>query len=253
MRTVILAVLFSLPLTVAGAFGQHAVAVSRVAYMSGSDTVDAVLAVPEGTGPFPALVLIHEWWGLNDWIKNNARMFAESGYVALAIDLYRGRVAENADEAHELMRGLPEDRAARDLAAAVRFLKTRADVLPAKIGSIGWCMGGGYSLEAALRNPGLAACVVCYGRLVTDTATVAGLSVPVLGIFGEEDIGIPPKSVNDFTALARGLGKSVDVRIYKAAGHAFMNPNNAKGYRAEAANDAWGRIMKFFNGSMRAR
>ena len=253
MRNIILAVLFFTLVLTSGALSQHAVSVSRVTYLSGSDTVEAVLTVPDGNGPFPALILIHEWWGLNDWIKDNARTFAESGYVALAIDLYRGKVAENPDDAHELMRGLPEDRAARDLASAVHYLKTRGDVLPRKIGSVGWCMGGGYSLEAAVRNPDLAACVICYGRLITDTATIATLAVPVLGIFGEQDLGIPPKDVNNFAVLARGLGKPVDVKIYKDAGHAFMNPNNAKGYRADASKDAWGRIMNFLGGILHPR
>ena len=93
-----------------------------VSYKSGDDTVQAVLYAPEGKGPFPALVVIHEWWGLNEWVKEQAAKLADEGYVTLAIDLYRGRVATTPDEAHEIMRGVPEDRAARDLHAAVEFL-----------------------------------------------------------------------------------------------------------------------------------
>src|SRR5271167_3426619 len=117
-----------------------------VSYKSGDETVNALLYTPPGKGPFPALVVIHEWWGLNDWVKEEASKLADEGYVALAIDLYRGKVATTPDEAHEIMRGVPEDRAKRDLHAAVVYLKSLPEVNKDRIGAIGWCMGGGYSL-----------------------------------------------------------------------------------------------------------
>jgi carboxymethylenebutenolidase len=218
---------------------------STVTYVSGKDTVSAFLAVPEGKSPFPAVMVIHEWWGLNPWVKEGAGKLAQQGYVALAIDLYRGKVAESADEAHQLMRGVPEDRAARDLKAAFDYLKGRKDVVPAKIGSVGWCMGGGYSLEAAVVIPELAASVICYGRLVTDSAALAGINASVLGIFGGTDKGIPPESALEFESTAKGMKKNVSVTVYPEAGHAFMNPNNAGGYREADAVDAWARILAF--------
>jgi carboxymethylenebutenolidase len=218
---------------------------STVSYVSGKDTVSAYLVVPEGKGPFPAVMVIHEWWGLSPWVKEGAETFAKEGYVALAIDLYRGKVAETADDAHQLMRGVPEDRAARDLKAAFEYLKARKDVVPAKIGSVGWCMGGGYSLEAAVMLPGLSACVICYGRLVTDSTAIAGINASVLGIFGGTDKGIPPESALEFEGTAKGMKKSVSVTVYPEAGHAFMNPNNAGGYREADAKDAWTRILAF--------
>ncbi len=112
---------------------------------------------PAGKGPFPALVVIHEWWGLNDWVKGQASKLADQGYVSLAIDLYRGKVATTPDMAHEIMRGVPEDRAKRDLHAAVEFLKSQPNVKKDRIGAIGWCMGGGYALDVALQEPDLAA------------------------------------------------------------------------------------------------
>jgi carboxymethylenebutenolidase len=217
-----------------------------VQYQSGEDTVSGFLALPEGKGPFPALIVIHEWWGLNDWVKDNAKMFAEKGYAALAIDLYRGRVATGADEAHELSRGLPEDRAARDLQAAAAYLKSRSDVKGDRIGSIGWCMGGGYSLQTALNVPDLAACVINYGRLVTDTTLVAKIPCPILGIFGEDDRGIPAESVKKFRALCEKMGKEIKVRIFPGAGHAFINENNKQGYRPKAAHEAWEMTFAFF-------
>ena len=109
--------------------------------------MQALIYTPEGKGPFPGILVIHEWWGLNDWVKEQASKLSDLGYVALAIDLYRGKVATTPDEAHELMRGVPDDRANRDLHAAFEFLKSQSNVKKDRIASIGWCMGGGYSLR----------------------------------------------------------------------------------------------------------
>ena len=113
-----------------------------VTYKSGEETVNGFLALPDGDGRHPAIVVIHEWWGLNDQVKEDAQKLAAQGYVALAVDLYRGKVATTPDEAHELMRGVPDDRGIRDLEAAFAYLAARPDVKPGKIGSVGWCMGG---------------------------------------------------------------------------------------------------------------
>jgi len=219
---------------------------STVSYLSGKDTVSAYLCVPEGTGPFPAVMVIHEWWGLNDWVRQSAGRLSAEGYITLAIDLYRGRAAGSSEEAHELMRGVPEDRAARDLSSAFAYLRGMKSVIPGKIGSVGWCMGGGYSLEAAVTIPELSATVICYGRLVTDSAAIAGIRASMLGIFGARDRGIPEASVRDFEKSGREMGKDINVTIYPRAGHAFMNPGNTDGYRKEDAEDAWGRIVAFF-------
>ncbi len=218
---------------------------STVRYLSGPDTVSAYLAIPDGHGPFPAIIMIHEWWGLNDWIRGNAMKMAQDGYVTLAIDLYRGRSADNPDVAHELMRGLPEDRATRDIVAASEYLKRRPEVDSKRVGSLGWCMGGGYSLVAALNVPDLAACVICYGRLATDSSAVAKIPCPVLGIFGAKDAGITPEDVHAFGELMTRCGKKIDVKEYPDAGHAFMNPNNTSGFKNADAADAWERIQKF--------
>ncbi len=140
-----------------------------VSYKSGDETVQGILYTPAGKGPFPAMVVIHEYWGLNDWVKEQASKLADEGYVSLAVDLYRGRVATTPDMAHEIMRGVPEDRAKRDLHAAFEFLQAQPNVKKDRIGSIGWCMGGGYSLDVALQEPTLAATVINYGHLATDT------------------------------------------------------------------------------------
>src|SRR5271170_7764833 len=153
-------VLLALLLLASSAFASDSKSVS---YKSGDETVQGIVYTPAGKGPFPALIVIHEWWGLNDWVKDQAGKLADQGYVALAVDLYRGKVADNPDLAHELMRGIPEDRATRDLRAAYDFLASLPNVKKNRIGSIGWCMGGGYSLDVALAEPHLAATVINYG------------------------------------------------------------------------------------------
>jgi carboxymethylenebutenolidase len=223
----------------------------EVSYKSGDETVTGMLYTPTGSGPFPGIVVIHEWWGLNDWVKEQASKLADQGYVALAVDLYRGKVADNPNSAHELMRGVPEDRAARDLHAAVEYLKSLPNVKKDRIGSIGWCMGGGYSLDVALQEPTLAAAVINYGHLATDPGQIKKINAAILGNFGGKDQGIPPDDVKKFEAELKNQGKQADIKIYPDAGHAFENPNNKGGYRADDAADAWQRTVKFLNETLK--
>lgn len=211
------------------------------------------IAAPATSGKKPAILVIPEWWGLDDWIRQQTDRFAKQGYVALAVDLYRGRVAKTPDEAHELMRALPEDRAIADLKAAFEYLASRSDVDASRIGAIGWCMGGGYALALAVNEPRLAADVINYGRLVTDPASIAKIKAPILGNFGGKDRGIPVADVNAFADALKKAGKEADLKIYPDAGHAFMNPNNKEGYRADDAADAWQRIDRFFAAKLRAK
>ena len=236
---------FCLTLTLLCTMTAFAATSKSVSYKSGDETVQALLYSPEGKGPFPGFVVIHEYWGLNDWVKEQASKLSDLGYVALAIDLYRGKVATTPDEAHELMRGVPDDRAARDLHAAVEFLKSQPNVKKDRIGSIGWCMGGGYSFNLALQEPTLAADVINYGHLATDPESLKKINAAILGIFGGQDRGIPAEDVKKFEQTLKQLGKKVEIVIYPDAGHAFENPNNKTGYRAEDAADAWKRTVKF--------
>jgi len=216
-----------------------------VSYKSGDETVQAVLYNPAGKGPFPGIIVIHEWWGLNDWVKDQASKLADQGYAALAIDLYRGKVATTPELAHEIMRGVPEDRAQRDLHAAFQFLQAQPNVSKDRIGAIGWCMGGGYSLDVALQEPTLAADVINYGHLATDPEALKKINAPVLGLFGAQDRGITPGDVHRFEAAMKQAGKKIDIKIYDDAGHAFENPNNKAGYRPDDAADAWKRTLSF--------
>ncbi len=247
MKSLLLLLLLSLSLSLSA----FAVDGKAVSYKSGDETVNGVLYTPAGKGPFPALIVIHEWWGLNDWVKEQAGKLADQGYVALAVDLYRGKVADNPELAHELMRGLAEDRATRDLRAAYDYLASQANVRKDRIGSIGWCMGGGYALDTALLEPQLAATVIHYGHLATEPAELKKINAPILGIFGGQDRGITPDDVKKFQQAMEKLGKKIEVKIYPDAGHAFENPGNKQGYRAEDAADAWQRTVAFLGATLK--
>jgi carboxymethylenebutenolidase len=226
---------------------------SAVTFASGAETASGYLAVPSGAGKKPAIVVIQEWWGVNDFIRKKTDEFAREGYVALAPDLYRGKVASDPDTAHQLMRGLPEDRALRDLKGAVAYLRSRPDVDGKRIASIGWCMGGGYSLSLALADPTLSGAVLYYGRLVTEDAAIQALKVPLLGNFGGKDQGIPPESVREFERKARAAGQNVDFKIYPDAGHAFASSPQQPSYRAADAKDADARTEAFLKKVLRGK
>lgn len=251
MKSFLLSLILSLVLSFFSSMPSFAAGGKAVSYKSGDETVNGILYSPAGKGPFPGLIVIHEYWGLNDWVKEQASKLSDQGYVALAIDLYRGKVADNPDLAHELMRGVPTDRAMRDLRAAYDFLAAQPNVRKDRIGSIGWCMGGGYSLDTALAEPGLAATVINYGHLATDTAELKKINAPILGLFGGQDRGITPEDVKKFQQAMEQLGKKIEVKIYPDAGHAFENPNNKQGYRAEDAADAWKRTVEFLGGTLK--
>lgn len=217
-----------------------------VTFKSGTETVSAFVARPDGPGPFPAVIVLHEWWGVDGWIKDQARALAREGYVALALDLYRGKVTTNAEEAHQLMMGTPIDRQTRDMKAAFSYLVGRKDVVRARVAAVGWCMGGRNAFTLAIEEPTLAAAVIYYGALPTDPAAIAKIKAPMLGNFGGDDEGPSPAQAKEFEAAARKAGKTFDLKIYAGAPHAFANPGNPwKGYRKDAANDAWTRTTAF--------
>jgi carboxymethylenebutenolidase len=214
-------------------------------FQRATERVTGFLAVPRVPNCHRAIIVIHEWWGLNEWVKERAANLAANGYVALAVDLYQGKVTADPSEARKLKRGLPEDRAIRDLKAAFDYLAGRPDVNPKHIGSLGWSMGGGLALQLAIHEPRLAACVVNYGPLPTNPVDIQKINAQVLGIFGSTDRGIPPDKVRAFERSMSDVNRPVEIEIYDGAGHAFENPANKSGYRPEATADAWFHILKF--------
>ena len=226
------------------------VVTSRPVYSRADGTdVTGFLARPSDTAldAPPGLIVIHEWWGLNDNIQAMTEKLAEAGYVALAVDLYDGEFAATPDEAQALMQQAMGRKAAltANLESAYRYLRDNQAV--GGVGTIGWCFGGGWSLNAALAMPeAINAAVIYYGQLVTDRDRLATLDMPILGLFGGEDDGIPVADVRDFEETLQSLGKDAEIVVYPGAGHAFANPSGER-YVAEAAEDAWARTLAFLD------
>lgn len=223
-----------------------------VYFTEGTSRMQAYLALPKGEGTHPALIVVHEWWGLVDWVKQQADSLAKHGYIALAVDLYHGKATTDEKVAHQLMSGLADDEAIRTLRDAGDFLRGRSDVRANAIGVIGWCMGGRYAIRLAAADPDIRACVMYYGTPITDEKTIRGIQASILGNFGAEDQGISPGQVREFETALRKAGKKVDFKIYPGAGHAFANVNNPwGGYREAAAKDAWKRTLAFLDRDLR--
>jgi carboxymethylenebutenolidase len=204
----------------------------------------AYLSLPEGaTGPVPGIVVIHEWWGLNDHIRHWTDRLAGLGYAALAIDLYGGKVATTSDEAMTAMKAVDSTRAKEIVAAAVAFLADDPRVKAPKRAVIGWCFGGGWSLETALTHPELDAAVIYYGQLDTDPKVLARIDAEILGIFANQDKGIPPEQVDAFEKGLAEAGKTATIKRYDAE-HAFANPSGPR-YDQEDAAAAWEEVVAF--------
>lgn len=228
----------------AAATKDDAISTQMVKLSRGESNYDCYLARPKGNEPAPGILLIHEWWGLSDWVKQQAERFARQGYVALAVDLYHGQIAADRDHAHELMRGLADDQAVADLKFAFEFLSGHKFTKGKPTGVIGWCMGGGYALQLAVADKRLACTVVCYGKPITDEAQLRRITGPILGIWGATDRGIDVASFKKALAKA-GKDKSATHKIYPGAGHAFLNETNKQGYNKEQAEKAWAEIDAF--------
>ncbi|ASC69632.1 Putative carboxymethylenebutenolidase [Halomicronema hongdechloris C2206] len=196
--------------------------------------------------PRPGIIAIHEWWGLNENIKTTAQRLAGEGYTVLAIDLYNGAVTDTPDQARQLVQAVRDnpDQAQANLQQAYDYLVNEQQA--AKVGTIGWCFGGTWSLQTALLLPqAIDATVIYYGQLVTDASRLEPLQMPILGIFGAEDRSIPLEQVRAFESTLTDLDKSVDVHVYEGAGHAFANPSGQR-YVPEAAAAAWQETLDFF-------
>ena len=228
---------------------QPAVAVSskNVDYATvDGQTVQGFLTQPANVDkPLPGIIAIHEWWGLNDNIKAVSERLAGEGYSVLAVDLYGGQVVDQPAEAKQLLQSVMDnpDPAKENLRQAYEYL-VQEQKAP-RIGSIGWCFGGAWSLNTGLLLPEkLNALVIYYGRLQTDPEILAPLQMPIAGFFGGQDQGIPVKDVKAFESALTGLNKTAEIHIYDDADHAFANPSG-KRYNPEAAQDAWEKTITF--------
>ena len=223
-------------------------ATSTVTFQGDPVTVSAFLAEPPGKTPKPAVVVIHEWWGLNDHIKDIAQRLAREGYVALAPDLYSvlgHTVTKDAGEAAKLMESLPSQQALKDLNAATRYLTTLPCVDPLKIGVIGFCMGGTFALMMAAHNSDIKASVPFYGQ-VPPTDSLKYVVAPILYIHGGLDQWIPQREAERLSQGLKQFGKPGEVKIYPDCPHAFFNDTRPEVYKPQQAQDAWQRVLKFF-------
>lgn len=231
------------------AFGAKAADFANVRYTDAAGTeLYAYLAQPEGAGPFPAVLMVHEWWGLNEEITEMADKLAAEGYVVLAPDTYRGETTALVPRAIFLRVTTPEDRVDEDMLAAFDYLAGLDNVDADRIGVMGFCYGGGVALRHGVENPQIRATINLYGSTIDDPAAFGALlddsAGPVLGIFGAEDQQIPLARVAAFESALQAAGISHTVTIYDGVGHAFVNPESIAA--GGAAAEAWAQILAFF-------
>src|SRR6476660_3868801 len=220
-----------------------------VQFPANGRTESGYFAMPRagrGIGMGPGLIVIQEWWGLVDHIKDLCERFAEQGFVALAPDLYHGESAMSPDEAGKMMMALRIDEAEKDISGAIQYLLQHKAVTSKKVGIVGFCMGGALSLYTATKNANVGACAVFYGIHPNVKPDLPNLQAPVLGIYGERDKSVPPAAVHSLEQQLQSLGKQVEMIIYPNADHAFFNDTRPTVYNADAAADAWRRTIDFF-------
>ncbi|MDA1196396.1 MAG: dienelactone hydrolase family protein [Nanoarchaeota archaeon] len=210
------------------------------------------LSQPLDEGVYPGIIMIHEWWGLNENIEDMARLLANEGYVVLAVDLYDGKVASNSAEAGQYagsVRGNQAE-AVATMHSAAEYLRSLESVSDS-LASMGWCFGGGESLQLALSGENLAATVIYYGSLESDPEVLRVIKQPVLGIFGEDDTSIPVESVHAFNSALDSLAIENEIYIYESVGHAFANPSGIR-YAASETLDAWEKTVAFLDAHLKS-
>jgi len=223
----------------------------NVTFQSNGGQTNGYLATPR-TAKGAGVIVIQEWWGLVDHIKDVCDRFAAEGFVALAPDLYHGQIAKSPDDAGKMMMALRVDDAEKDLQGAINYLLTHAATASSKVGTVGFCMGGALSLYAASKNENVGACVVFYGGHPNVKPDLPNLKSPVLGIYGERDRSVSPAVVHELESKLKELGKSFEYHIYPGADHAFFNDMRPEVYNAEAAADAWTRTVNFLRHNLSA-
>jgi carboxymethylenebutenolidase len=209
------------------------------------------LARPKKGGTYPAVIVIHEIWGLVDHMKDVATRFAREGYVGLAVDLFEGKIVTKLEDGRKFREQFTEEKIVGDLNGAFDYLKNLSYSNPKGIGSIGFCMGGGLSLLLACQNQELAAAVVFYGRNPSPIDRVKTIQCPILCNYAGADMAITESDINLLKQTLTKYKKTFDIKTYPEAPHAFFN-DTRESYRPEAAKDAWARTLRFFNKYLKA-
>ncbi|HEU4509128.1 MAG TPA: dienelactone hydrolase family protein [Pyrinomonadaceae bacterium] len=222
-----------------------------VQFPNNGGSTDGYLSVPD-SGSGPGVIVIQEWWGLVDHIKEVCDRFAAEGFVALAPDLYHGKSTKSPDEAGKLMMALRIDEAEKDMRAAADYLAIQDATTSEKIGVVGFCMGGALALYTATKNPAIGACVVFYGGHPKVHPDLPNLHGPMLGLYADRDDFVTPDSARELERKLKDLGKEVEIRIYPDADHAFFNDSRPEVYNAGAAADAWQRTVEFLRKNLAA-
>jgi carboxymethylenebutenolidase len=229
---------------------------SNTRYISGDGLEQlGYLVAPEEPGRYPAVLLLHEWWGLNAEMTVLADALAAEGYVVFAPDVYRGRLATTVPGALYLRLGTPGEQVSAAVDAALAHLRSLENVDPSRVAALGFCFGGGNALQLALRQPqNLAGTIIYYGSVETEIEAVRPLANqhPILGIFGEADSSIPVTNVRAFEAALNSLNIANEIVIYPGEGHAFLNEHNYN-QPGTAAADAWQRTLTFLAESLAER
>jgi carboxymethylenebutenolidase len=220
-----------------------------VNFKSNGGTCDGYLAVPE-SGSGPGVIVLQEWWGLVDHIKEVCDRYAAEGFVALAPDLYHGESTNSPDDAGKMMMALNIGKTAKDLSGAIDHLLGLDATTSEKVGTVGFCMGGQLSLYAACANPAVGACIIYYGVHPDVHPDIPSLQAPVLGFFAEKDGFVTPEVANALDAQLKDAGKTVETIIYPGADHAFFNDTRAEVYNEADANDTWNRSMAFYRANL---
>jgi carboxymethylenebutenolidase len=209
--------------------------------------VQGYYAAPTTQGDYPGVVLIHEWWGLNDQMKQTAGSLAARGYRVLAVDLYNGKVATTQDEAKTLVGSVERTEALANMQAAVSYLQEKGSP---KIATWGYCFGGGQSANYALSGSDIDATVIYYGTVPTDAASAANVSAPVFMVYGDQDTSTPAASAQQFKEALDAKGVQAELHVYPGVGHAFANPSNP-GHDVEKTQDAWEKTLAFLDKELR--
>ena len=221
-----------------------------VEFKSNGGTCEGYLAIPE-SGNGPGVIVLQEWWGLVDHIKDVCDRFAAEGFCALAPDLYHGDMTKSPDDAGKLMMALNIAETEKDMRGAIDCLLARDECSSSKVGTVGFCMGGQLSLYAACASPDqVGACVMYYGVHPDVHPALAALQAPFIGFFAEKDAHVTPEVANQLDANLKAAGKQSEIHIYDGADHAFFNDTRTDVYDQTAAKDSWDKTLALYKANL---